>query len=97
MKTWIRTIKDGKTLKDTVTDITDFSVNALTDKLRDVLLPMDIPTPVIIEAKAKHLVSFNVVRFKRDDFIESVDFDVMIIELLREKKPPHKRNPLDEV
>ena len=96
MKTWIRIVKDDKTIKDTVTDVTDFSATALMDKLRDTLLPLDIPTPVVIEAKAKHLATFNVVRFKRDDFVESVDFDFMCIELLREKKSPHKRNPLDE-
>ena len=97
MRAWIRTIKSGKTVLDTVTEITEFTSLALTESLRDALLPLDLPTPVIIEAKAKHLQKFNTVRFKSDDFVESVDFDSMMIELLLEKKPPHKRTPLDEV
>ena len=96
MKAWIRTIKEGKTIADTVAEITSFSAMALTESLRENLLPLDIPTPVIIEQKARHLETFNTVRFKRDDFVESVDFDAMVIELLREKKPPHKKTPLDE-
>ncbi len=96
MKAWIRTIKENKTVADTIAEITNFSAKELTESLRENLLPLDIPTPVIIEDKAKHLEKFNIVRFKRDDFVESVDFDSMVIELLREKKPPHKKTPLDE-
>ena len=96
MKTWIKAIKEGRTTKDTVVDIDDFSVGALTEKLRDALLPLDLPTPVIIENKANHLVKFNTVRFKPDDFVESVDFDCLVLEIIRDKKPIHKRNPLDE-
>ncbi len=97
MKAWIRTIKSGKAFADTIAEISDFSAAALVESLRDALLPIDLPAPVVIEEKARHLVKFNVVRFKPDDFVENVNFDVMIIELLHDKKPPHKRTHLDEV
>ena len=74
------------------------TASALTSILRETLLPMDIPTPSVLETHVKHLKNFNVARFKPADFVEPVDFDALSIELIRGdgKKRPHRRNPMDE-
>jgi hypothetical protein len=54
--------------------------------LRENLDAMDLPTPMVLPIHAKKLKSFNVVRFRPDDFVEYVDFSVMIIELIPDEK-----------
>ena len=46
----------------------------------DVAEEMKIPTPVITRTSAQFFFDFNSVRFKQDDFVETVDFDYLFIE-----------------
>ena len=64
----------------------EVTVDTLSAFLHDRLLNFDLPTPVILPQHIQKLKSFNVVRFKRDDFVESIDFDIMILEVLKEEK-----------
>lgn len=86
MKAWIKVIKNEKTVQSVTFELTDLSAHALVQKMRDALLPLDLPTPLVIKAKALHLNTFNTVRFTPDDFVEPVDFDLMSVELIRAKK-----------
>lgn len=86
MKIWIRTVNGDKALKSTYAEIASVTQDELTCALREALYPLDIPTPVVLSQHVKHLKSFNVVRFSPSDFVESVDFSSLIVELHREKK-----------
>ena len=86
MKIWIRTTNGDKTGASVNAEITEITPKLLTETLREVLLPLDIPTPIVLNGHANHLKSFNIVRFKPSDFVESVDFSAMIIEVHKEKK-----------
>lgn len=41
---------------------------------------LDIPTPVILKTHANHFEQFNIVRFKATDFVESIDFEMLVLE-----------------
>lgn len=86
MKIWIRTTNGDKTLKSTTCEISAITQASLTEALRETLFPLDVPTPIVLPQHANHLKSFNIVRFSPSDFIESVDFTALVIELHREKK-----------
>lgn len=87
MKLWIKTQSGEKITADAVITVSgQLTANTLSQVLRENLDKMDIPTPMVLPVHAKKLKSFNVVRFRPDDFVEYVDFDVMIIELIRDKQ-----------
>ena len=41
---------------------------------------LDIPTPVIIKTHLFNYAKYNVLRFKKDDFVESINFDKLVLE-----------------
>ena len=87
MKLWIKTQSGEKITADAVITVSgQLTANTLSQVLRENLDKMDIRTPMVLPVHAKKLKSFNVVRFRPDDFVEYVDFDVMIIELIRDKQ-----------
>ncbi len=89
MKFWLKTTLGEKITADGIFEIDDpVTVDGLSAFLHDKLLDYDLPTPVILPLHINKLKSFSVVRFKRDDFIENTDFDLMIIEVLKEEKSP---------
>ena len=81
VKLWARTIKDNKTLlkydfiKDKNMEWADFF-----DYVREICHEIDLPTPVILKTHLFNFAKFNYVRFLASDFIESVDFDFLMIE-----------------
>ena len=87
MKFWLKTMLGEKITADGIFEITqEVSTDSLSSFLHDKLLDYDLPTPVILSEHINKLKSFNVVRFKRDDFVESTPFDVMVLEVLKEEK-----------
>ena len=87
MKLWIKIQSGEKITADAVITLNGhLSSNTLTDVLRENLDTMDLPTPMVLPIHAKKLKSFNVVHFRPDDFVEYVDFSVMIIELIPDEK-----------
>ena len=56
--------------------------------MQEVSYKLDIATPVLLATHLKHLEKFNRVKFLTRDFIEDVDFDLLIVErVLDDKKP----------
>ena len=101
MKLWIRTTKGDKTTNSVTTELDKATITAeaVTELLRDALSPLDIPTPSVLHTHVVHLARFNIARFRPYDFVEHVDFDALVVEIMRgeDEKRPHKRIPLDEV
>jgi hypothetical protein len=50
------------------------------DYIRDICETLDIPTPVIIKTHLFNYAKYNTLRFKKEDFVESVDFDKLVLE-----------------
>lgn len=87
MKIWLKTIKGDKTPSHTVVEIEQNpSISDFILSLRNGCHSLDLPTPTVLEVHIKKFSRFGIVRFYPDDFIESVDFDKLEIELLKEKR-----------
>lgn len=81
VKLFARTFKEHQTLqkydfsRDENMQWSDFF-----DYVRDICYAMDLPTPVILKTHLFNFAKFNYVRFLPSDFVESVDFDYLLIE-----------------
>ncbi len=89
MKVWAKVMKEDKILRDVVYEndvpLTQSEFQSL---MQELSYKLDIATPVILVNHLKHLERFNRVKFLARDFIEDVDFDLLIVErVLDEKKP----------
>lgn len=87
MKVWAKTIVEEKITRSLL-----FEYEAMSNEddfvfvLQQVCDTMDIPTPVATRVNFNHFVMFNNTRFKPRDFVESVDFDMLDLEAVPEKK-----------
>jgi hypothetical protein len=50
------------------------------DYLKAICEALDIPTPVLIKTHLFNYAKYNVLRFKADDFVESINFDKLVLE-----------------
>ncbi|MDE7372522.1 MAG: hypothetical protein K2N18_00505 [Clostridia bacterium] len=89
MKVWAKVMRGDKILRDVIYEA-DLSLtqSGFQTLMQEVSYKLDIATPVILATHLKHLEKFNRVKFLDRDFIEDVDFDVLIVErVLDDKKP----------
>lgn len=82
-------MKGDKILRDVIyEDAVQLNAAGFQKLMQEVSYKLDIATPVILINHLKHLERFNRVKFLSRDFIEDVDFDVLIVErVLDDKKP----------
>ena len=81
VRIWAKVMKKDKILKQFIYEkegMTDYSI--FYEYLRDICEKLDIPTPVLIKTHLFNYAKYNVVRFKVDDFVESIDFDKLVLE-----------------
>lgn len=81
IKLWAKVIKDDKIRKDMIYqrwgkfDPADFRTY-----LVEICYDFDIPTPVVLKSHKFNFRKFNVAKFRESDFVETVDFDALVIE-----------------
>lgn len=81
VRIWAKVIKNGKIIKQTVFErFESIDYSLFFDYLTEICATLDIPTPVLIKNHLFNYAKFNNVRFKADDFVESIDFDTLILE-----------------
>ena len=89
MKVWAKVMKGDKILRDVIYEA-DLSLtqSGFQTLMQEVSYRLDIATPVLLATHLKHLEKFNRVKFLVRDFVEDVDFDLLIVErVLDDKKP----------
>lgn len=85
VRLYAHTVKNHKTVlkhdfqKDTTIRWSDFY-----EYVREICHAMDLPTPVILKTHLFNFAKFNYVRFLPGDFMESVDFDFLMVERLKD-------------
>lgn len=81
MNFWVKTVTDEKIKKDKVVrnDLHMTEKNTL-KMLQDICGELDIPTPLLTKSHYGNLVNFNFMKFRPSDFVESVDFDYLMVE-----------------
>ncbi len=81
VRLWARTMVDTKITRSYIYESIDmFQENKFRNHIEIICHELDIPTPVIIKNHIDNYVDFNYTVFTKSDFIETVDFDKLIIE-----------------
>ena len=81
IRIWAKVMKKGKIIKqytfekEGVIDYSEFF-----SYLRDMCEHLDIPTPVLIKPHLFNFAKYNNVKFLKDDFMESISFDRLVLE-----------------
>lgn len=87
MKVWAKVMKGDKILCDVIyEDNLSLTASGFQKLMQEVSYKLDIATPVILANHLKHIEKFNRVKFLARDFIEDVDFDVLIVERVLDDK-----------
>ncbi len=84
-KLYAHTVKNHKTILkyDFVKD-EDMQWSDFFEYVREICHAMDLPTPVILKTHLFNFAKFNYTRFLPTDFVESVDFDFLMVERVKE-------------
>ena len=88
-KIWAKILKDGKIRSQFVYEPGEkIDYSHFLSYLMDICRELDIPTPVLLKTHIFNFAKFNHVKFVPRDFVESVDFDSLLLEniVLKRKK-----------
>lgn len=82
LKIWAKTIiQKDKIQKDLLfTRPEPYVPEDFMSYLMEICYEMDIPTPVVLKSHKHNFTQFNTTRFRASDFVESVDFEVLVLE-----------------
>lgn len=87
IRIWAKIEKNHKLGKNIIYESLDnFKPETFYLHVQEICNRLDIPTPVIIESHIKNFDKFNTTTFLERDFIESIDFDKLILEHVVDKK-----------
>ncbi len=81
IRIWAKVLKNNKIKKQYVFEKSEnMDYSMFFDYLREICENLDIATPVLIKTHLFNYAKYNVVRFSADDFMESIDFDKLVLE-----------------
>ena len=81
IRIWAKVLKNNKIKKQYVFESSEnMDYSMFFDYLREICENLDIATPVLIKTHLFNYAKYNVVRFTADDFMESIDFDKLVLE-----------------
>ncbi len=81
VRIWARTMLNGKITRSMIYESIDhFDEEKFPLHIQKLCHELDIPTPVILKSHITNYVDFNNTIFLPRDFVESIDFDKLILE-----------------
>ena len=81
LRIWARTTQDLKITRSYIyTSIDKFSNETFRLHVEKICNELDIPSPIILDSHITNYIEFNNTTFLARDFIESVDFEKLILE-----------------
>lgn len=81
IRIWAKVLKNNKIIKQFVFERAEsMDYSQFFDYLREICENLDIATPVLIKTHLFNYAKYNVVRFNKDDFMESIEFDKLVLE-----------------
>ncbi len=81
VRIWAKVLKEGKIIKQCVYEkLSPIDYSEFGSYLREICELLDCPTPILIKTHIFNYAKYNNVKFKKDDFVESVEFDKLILE-----------------
>ena len=81
IRIWAKVLKNNKIVKQHVFErFETMDYSQFFDYLREICENLDVATPVLIKTHLFNYAKYNVVRFTAGDFMESIDFDKLVLE-----------------
>ncbi|MCR5232451.1 MAG: hypothetical protein K6E53_00880 [Lachnospiraceae bacterium] len=86
MRIWGKVIKNNRILKDIVVENTedDTRTHKVFDAIEKMSYEFDLSKPIWLDATVSEFKRHGKCRFHADNFIDSIDFDYLEIEVLEE-------------
>ena len=81
LKIWAKAMIKDKIVKDAMYKrFEKYDPEKFMEYLVEICHDFDYPTPVVLKSHLKNFDAFHITRFKKSDFVEAVDFDVLVLE-----------------
>lgn len=81
IRIWAHTMVNTKNTKSYIYEsIDEFLEEKFRFHIERICHELDIPTPIILKTHIENFRDFNLVTFSAKDFVESVDFEKLILE-----------------
>ena len=90
MKVWLKVIVGEKLEKSFVETIENYKDNEIEEYVKEICNEIDEPTPIFLNKHFNHIKQFHNTHFTERDFVESINFDTMIVEVFDEKDKKNK-------
>ena len=85
VRIWAKFMKDNKIQKDLIYESIDtFKVQDLYLYMQEICHKVDEPTPVVLTSHENNFLNLNTCTFLSRDFVESINFDKLVIENAKE-------------
>lgn len=83
---WVREFKDNHMICDTVveSDRDDTRTHKIMDALGEACVRFDLARPIWLDTNIAEFKSTAKTRFRRDSFVEDIDFDYLEIQVIEE-------------
>ncbi len=83
---WARIFKDNRLLRDTVIcdDSSDTRTHKIFHALEKVCYEFDLSSPIWLDSTVSEFKKHDKARFRADNFIETIDFDYLEIQVIEE-------------
>lgn len=84
---WGKLIKDTRIIKDTVICVSDYSLSRtdmVLKALGEICYEFDLEKPMWLDAAILEFLRHAKTRFSQDNFIESIEFDFLEIQVIEE-------------
>ena len=81
IRIWAKVLKKDKIVKQCVFErFSPMDYSEFFDYLREICETLDIATPVLIKTHLFNYAKYNNVRFTQSDFVETINFDKLVLE-----------------
>ena len=81
VRIWAKILKNNKIIKQCVYENDNpIDYSKFLTYVRSICEKLDCPTPVLIKTHIFNYAKYNNVKFTKDDFVETVDFDKLVLE-----------------
>ena len=84
---WGKIWKDNRLKQDTIICISDYSLSRtqmVFQALEDICYQLDLGQPIWLETNIRDFKRHDTARFSQDNFVESIDFDYLEIQVIEE-------------
>lgn len=83
---WIKTIKENRLINDTVIcdDTNDTRTHKVLNSVDKACEDFDLSRPIWLDSNIAEFKRISKTRFNHDNFIDSIDFDYMEVQILEE-------------